>query len=239
MPWRDAYALNIFVPPNAPFGDNWVEQILGSVIKPVVEQYEDQLRWIWMTRYSGPYAEPDFARGHRLPEEYRSDSWYRFIVFRASVDDSSREELHNQTIQFAGKAGCFTKPSGWEPYDVVEDLGRDRFVRQNASPDERSTRALLVVRFVDAYVRLMLDALNENEEGVWDLEPNGDREQNPHGSFFESVHHLFWNSTRVPTSVLLAPRSNGLLVRTLWMDTVQRQYDPQVDSGWFEVMLQY
>lgn len=59
----------------------------------------------------------------------------------------------------------------------------------------------------------MLDAIQKDAQGRWQLEQNEDKKENPEGSFFQSVHHLFCNATNVPTNatVGLASQSGDVL----------------------------
>jgi len=228
MPWRDSHALHIFAPIEEPYGNNWVEQILGTTVKPLYERYRKDIRWLWVTRYSDRYNEENPPVGCPLPERHRSNGDYRYIIFRASVKDESKESLHAEALQLAKAAGCYTDPGGWLAYDVVADLGSDRFISSDAHYEERAQRAQLIAYFIDATVKLMIDALVQDKNGRWSLEQSN-HTQNPKGSFFESVHHLLCNATGVPTTVLLIIRDNQLrYVGTYWMPYLP-DVDPQQD----------
>lgn len=216
MPWRNAQALHIFAPLSEPYGDNWVEQILGTIVKPLHQQYADDVGWLWVTRYSRRYTEETPPENCHLPVDFRSNGWYRYVLLRVSAQEDSEENLHERAIQLAREAGCYTDPRGWIDYDVIADLGCNRFVREQANPDERARRAQRVGYFVDATVRLMLDLLVQAENGIWRFEPST-HQQNPKGSVFESVHHLFCNATQTPTTVLLSHQDSQLGIQTYSM----------------------
>lgn len=205
MPWRNSQALHIFVPTEQPM-ENWVEQILGTVVRPLNEEFGSSIRWMWVTRYIQDYVRlPGQIKsyfGHDpIPDHYliQGPNPYRYIVFRLSVEEEKRQELHQMALDLTEAAGLYVVP--WADYDVVGDLGMDRFIHEGADGEKRDLRAKLVANFVDATVRLMLHSLIE-EKGQWKLEPNT-HEQNPDGSFFQSVHHLFCNATDVPTNIYL------------------------------------
>ncbi len=225
MPWRDAQALHIFVPPQEPYGDNWVEQILGTTVLPLYQQFTDDIRWMWVTRYTGLYDEAAPPVECSIPEYFRTDKRYRYIVFRVSARDEVQQEVKTQAIRKATEGGCFADLRGWLDYDVVADLGKDRFIKAMATAEERTRRARLIANFVDATVRLMLDALVQDEGGKWRLEQNQD-EQNPHNSFFESVHHLFCNATWVPTTVLINSPVRQIIVGTHWRQPLLFDVEP-------------
>jgi len=217
MPWNESYALHIFVPTMDPFADNWVEQVLGAVIKPIVDKYQQHISWLWITRYSNIYNADEPPRGYVLPEQFRTNGRYRFVVFRLHSDEDVRDELHQEAILLAEGEQCYPEPNGWLPYDPIEDLGSDRFARADATNEVRSERARLIAFFVDATIRLMLHSLSSDDSGKWSLEPNALNEQNPKGSLFESVHHLFCNATGVPTTVLVGGEWTSLQIGTYWM----------------------
>lgn len=241
MPWREAYALHIFAPSEPPYNeDNWVEQIFGTTVKPINDIFGDHIKWLWVTRYSGLYNEESPPVNCILPGRYRINGYYRFIVFRLCVDNEIRSQLHDNTILLAEEANCFTYPDGWIEYDIVEDLGSNRFIRDNSDREDRNHRALLVARFIDSTVRLMLDSLISFDGETWRQESNTLTQQNPSGSFFESVHHLFCNATFTPTTILVARRGNHISFRTHWMPQYPSiDLDSSGDFDWQEVPIHY
>ena len=59
--------------------------------------------------------------------------------------------------------------------------------------------------FLTATSRLFIDALQgPDDQGYFRLEHNTEQNNNPHGSTFESIHHLFCNITDPPLHVLVA-----------------------------------
>ncbi len=217
MHWYNAHSLHVYAPSRVPYGKNWVEQLLGGVIRPLLSDYDGSISWLWVTRYAGPYDEVKPPQGVPLPDDFRGGGFYRYIVLRLHAAPEPRDAIHLAAIRLAQQAGCFIEPRGWFPYDPVEDLGGDRFIRNNAAPQDRNERARLVALFVDATVRLMLHSLSRDGNGNWTLEPNAIQDQNPQGSFFQSVHHLFCNATGVPTTVLAGGEWTSLTLATRWM----------------------
>ena len=238
MSWADAQALHIFVPPQEPFRENWVEQILGNVVKPVIAEYNDVISWIWVTRYAGPYTNDSPPVGITIPQEFHANGSYRFIVLRLHVNPDIREAVQTKIIELTQNAGCFSDPRGWIQYNPIEDVGGDRFIRNDAELSERTERARLIVSFVDITIRLMLHSLSKDESGHWVTEPNMIPQQNPKGSMFESIRHLFCNATAVPTTVLLAGDWKSLQLGTYWMQPLSitgnplRQYTLEVQINY-------
>ena len=220
MVWSDAQALHIFAPAREPYGANWVEQLLGEIVKPLAAIYQDAITWIWVTRYSDAYTDSKPPRGYPLPAEFHADGRYRFIVLRLHASPERRAQVHASGIEMSRAAGCFPEPDGWIPYDPVHDLGGDRFVGNDAPPEIRNERARLVTTFVDSTIRLMLHSLSRHDDGSWRLEPNMLPKENPKGSFFESIRHLFFNATGVPTTVLLGGKWTTLQLATYWMPPI-------------------
>jgi hypothetical protein len=107
------------------------------------------------------------------------------------------------------------------PWDIVSDLGSDRFAHPDSDDIARAHRAELVALFVDATVKLMLDSMVE-ENGQWRLETWQHRE-NHSGSFFDSMHHMFCNLTdftlmvQMQMSKMQGSEDDVLLVRTPYM----------------------
>jgi hypothetical protein len=224
--WDDAQALHIFAPPQAPFRENWVEQILGDVVKPIIADYDDAISWIWVTRYAGAYTNDNPPVGVTIPQEFHADGRYRFIVLRFYVNPDKRKAVQTKIIELVQKAGCFCDPRNWIQYNPIEDVGGDRFIRNDAELLERTERARLIVSFVDITIRLMLHSLSKDESGYWVTEPNMILQQNPKGSMFESIRHLFCNATAVPTTVLLAGDWKSLKLGTYWMQPRPITKDP-------------
>ena len=217
MPWYNAQALHIFAPSRDPFGQYWVEQILGEVLRPVLADYDNVISWVWVTRYSGKYTDNDPPLGIAVPQEFHTNGWFRYIVLRLHANSGLRESVHSRTVELAQACGCFTDPRGWIQYDPIKDVGGDRFIRNDADHSQRIERARLIVQFVDTTIRLMLHSLSRDTAGNWLTEPNMIPKQNPKGSIFESIRHLFCNATGVPTTVLLAGEWSSLQIGTYWM----------------------
>jgi len=170
-----------------------------------------------VTRYADQYIADNPPVGVSIPQKFHVDGRFRFVVLRLHVNPDFREVVQTKTIELAQNAGCFSDPRGWIPYDPIGDVGGDRFIRNDANQPERAERAKLIISFVDITIRLMLHSLSRDVSNQWVIEPNMILEQNPKGSMFESVRHLFSNATGVPTTVLLAGEWTSLQLGTYWM----------------------
>jgi len=239
MPVSDAQAVHIYAPARPSFSENWVQQILGELVKPLVSQFQDAIEWVWVTRYSGPYDANSPPLGQPVPSNFLADNHYRYVILRIATPSPFPQTMKDTTTGLAERAGCLLLPQNWSPYDILNDLGTNRFIQQDGTTDERLRRAHLVARFVDAVVRLSLDSLIRQPDGKWILEPNISNE-NPHGSLFESVHHLMCNHAGVPTSVMIRYTPPQLQITTPWMDRhIGVPLDQVPNDRWLDVPLQY
>jgi hypothetical protein len=222
--WGNAQLIRIVAPPQTDCGDNWVEYILGEVVRPMLSQYGDKIRRVGILRYVKEYNHENPSKGvPKLSDRYREDNLCRWIWLRISTEDQELADIRERCIQLIEQSGC-ENPAGWQDYDLVHDLGKDHFTRPGSSPKEKVERAHLMAELLDATTRLMLDCLYRSDQGNWLFESNpGSTEEghnvNPNNSTFEAAHHLFCNATAVPLSVdLFKHDQRGLLIAlTPWM----------------------
>lgn len=194
--------LYVFAPPSYPL-DRWHTQVLGRVIKPAVAQHQAAFampNWYWIGRYRFPWGAE--AVRHGVPENQRwpgDESHQCFVKVRYRIDEATPFELTVQNL--AVGAGCWF---GAEPYDLVADLGKPRFLateQNNAKPPITPIlRAERVVRMLHAASELTLDSLFEDQPSHWRFEKSTDSE-NPSGSIFQSVAHLIGNMSDAAVSL--------------------------------------
>lgn len=132
MSWLNAYTLHVFV--NNSVDENWVEQVLGNIVRPIYEQFSEQINWMWATRYSDIYNPHSPPIGETLGNEYVRSSYYRFVAFRISVNAEYRQRVHDTALNLVKAEGYFA--SKWVDYDVVADLGSNRFIDSSADNNE-------------------------------------------------------------------------------------------------------
>jgi len=194
--------LKIFAPWSPPYDDNWVEQVLGDIVRPILRDYSSHIDSVWVTRY----INRDPVKGLGQPYLNEQGQW-RHVLLRFLVkEEESLSNIKLATERLIRDVNCAI-PFGWENYDLVGDLGSDRFIEANANSEDRIERAYFVFRFMDATIRLMLDSIKQDNDKKWHLESNS-HEQNPDKSFFQSVHHLFCNATNVPTIATVGDRKS-------------------------------
>jgi hypothetical protein len=201
--------ISIFVPRSPPFdGNAWAEGVLGHVIRPLVCG-ELGVSWFWFTRYAQPRSASERSEITGIPRSFAINGLFRSVRFCYALSAGSMPAFEERARALIGQVGART--AGSRDYDWLRDLGADRFTAAG-QPSRRTTRAQLVAGVLLALCRLSLDCLSEPDElGRYRFEESVSR-SNPHGSPFESLHHLFCNITAVPTSVLVT----GDRVGTRW-----------------------
>ncbi len=210
----------IFVPNASPYdGNDWYEQVLGEIVRPLLQKYEQELNWLWFTRYvlelgGGDDKDCDISK---LTSDYLVNNVHRSVRLRVSIHDNYQNIVETNGQSLIQKAKCFI--SDWRPYDIINDLGGHRFIEDQSNKVIRERRAEKVVLFLYYNSRLILDCLKQPVQGAkWQFEYNTNGE-NPHHSMFESVHHLFCNMTAVPLATRVYQDNSQLRFATNWMQT--------------------
>ena len=195
----------IFVPSNEP-EDNWAETVLGRVIQPLVTIHSDGLQWFWFTRYAVYLGQDEGDCDiNLLPKEYiqprsgKKTQFHRSIRFRFDISEEKQDSFETNLKKTWDKHRYFV-PGGVIDYGMPGDLGNDRHVgNEHREPQRREERAQLVVQFYMSISRIVLDALDGPDKDNRYRSEHNDNEENPHGSTFETLHHIFCNTTDVPT----------------------------------------
>ena len=216
----------IFVPNTVPYDNaTWAETLLGRVIRPLVHQHP--IEWYWFSRYDqsleGDWGDCDKRKVLEARHRLEWNGHFRSLRLRFRLSDADVQAFEQDGAQSIEDEGCVI--SDWRDFDPVAHLGGDRFVGEDRDARRRRERAKLVVSFLDAVSKLVLHSLiGPDAEGRFRIESNDDRQQNPLGSSFESIHHLFCNITGVPLRVLVFSDGSQTFVGTDW-------YSPQ-QAGW-------
>lgn len=196
----------IFVPNTEPEED-WAETLLGRVLRPLTEEFASELEWFWFSRYGSPINDsadcdivsisPQFKR----PDAADGAPGHRSLRFRYAVADDHRLAFEGRAHQLIAAHGYAV--SDFRDYDWISDTAGDRFLGvENRHAGRRQQRACRVTQFYMATSRLVFDTLVGPDENLrFRCELNDDAAQNPTGSSFQSLHHIFCNITKVPTEV--------------------------------------
>jgi len=207
----------IFVP-NTDTTDFWAETLLGRVIKDLVNRYRKDLKWFWFSRYEVPEGMDDgdcdislLPAKHRFQIPNQPKRYLRSVRFRFAIDNEAQVKFEGD-LQSKVNADDYCIPGGVRVWDLIDGLGNDRFVgNEHRNPVRKERRAQLVVDYLRSTSVLVLDSLvGPSEKDQYHLEQN-DHSLNPHGSTFESPHHLFCNITAVPTFAHVAVNGQQLV----------------------------
>lgn len=182
------HSIHLQFPANAPYDqENWFETFVGRFVKPLlrtglVQQY-------WFTRYGNAHV-----REIRLRL-----TTYDFATLWPIVQ---RQIQANGFTDFADEVGA----------TLENNLGGGRFLSPDAPNQSADHRGQLMLNFLDAAAALFVESLiGPDGEGRFRQEKSTDV-NNPHGSIFETAHHLFCNTTGVVTEVEIFRIGNNDLV---------------------------
>ncbi len=204
--------IRIFV--NHTEGIDWAETLIGRVFRPLVADFSESLRWFWFLRYGCLIGKPgddcgdcnfdiipdDFKQA--LPEGNPDQPVHRSLRFRFEVEDAHQAAFEASLNELVAQHEYAS--SGCLDYNQIGDAGGNRFLGvENRLPGRDVERANLVTQLFQLMSQLVMDALvGPDQANRFHVEHNDDQ-QNPNGSTFESVHHMFCNITEVPISILL------------------------------------
>jgi hypothetical protein len=170
-------SLHLKLPNQKPFdSENWFESFVGNFVKPILDT--GFIKQYWFSRYGKPGD--------------------RDIRFRFTVDDYNQIQ---STVNTLLTTFSLTDLKDEEDYDWLGDLGGQRFLQNNKREVKKAERAQLVFDYLHSVSRLFVDSLSHSDHhGYFFQEQNTDL-NNPYGSIFESLHHLFCNMTDVTTMI--------------------------------------
>jgi hypothetical protein len=150
-----------------------------------------------------------------VPQEFELNGLLRSLKFRFALPDTEVQAFEQEGSRRITDEGCVI--SDWRDYGLAIDLGGDRFVGEVRDASRRGERAKLVLSFLDAVSKLVLHSLiGPDAQGRFRLESNDDYQQNPLGSSFESMHHLFCNITGVPWCVQVVSHGSQISIKKDW-----------------------
>lgn len=187
--------------------EHWAETLMGRVVRPLIQCHAESFEWFWFSRYGKLCGETEDCAADQIPATHQQpgpdghDRTHRSLRLRYAVADDHQDDIEAHARALIAEYGyCITD---FRPYFWVADTGSPRFLGvEHRLPDRAEQRAHLVTRFYMATAQLVLDALvGPDEQGRFRLESNDDLLQNPRGSSFQSLHHLYCNITATPTDV--------------------------------------
>jgi hypothetical protein len=204
---------------------DWAETLIGRVIQPLTTEFTEQLQWFWFSRYVCLIETQGEDRGdcdfNAIPDDFKqafpgtNHPGHRSLRFRFEVEDDHQEAFEARLHELIAQHGYAI--SDLRDYGLFGDLGGDRFLGvENQQPGRDIQRARLVAHLFQDISQLVIDTLvGPDPANRFHIERNL-QQQNPNGSTFESLHHLFCNITLVPVSVLLGTENQTQIIRTYW-----------------------
>jgi hypothetical protein len=224
----------IFVPSMEPLED-WAETLIGKVLRPLTEEHTGALEWFWFSRYGSPADESGDCDIALIPNEFKQPlapgqpGFHRSMRFRFRVADNTQGAFEQRAQTLINDNGY--RISDFREYDFVSDTGNNRFLgTENRQPRRAEQRAALAVNYYHAISKLVIDALvGPSQTDRFRMETNDDLLQNPRGSTFQSLLHLFCNMTSVPTDVYVFKKGDSATLGTF-------MYPPsEPPEGWDNV----
>jgi hypothetical protein len=188
----------------------------------VTDEYSESLNWFWFSRYATPLDGDDgdcdidsIADEYKRPLVAGGVGFHRSLRFRFNISDGAQVAFESRLQELITQNGY--RVSDIRNYDYCRDTGGERFLGvENRQGGRDARRADLVTHLYQTISQLVIDCLvGPDEAGRFTVETN-DNAQNPNGSTFESVHHLFFNITQVPLSVLIGIGPQAGLLGTFW-----------------------
>ena len=201
----------------------WAETCFAIFMLNVYFPNKDDFKWFWFTRYQMPLEKDAFIKKYiksdkkfyrkieKSKKDYEKDllkqmdgDEYRCIYIRMSVDKNKKDELKKSIEDCAEKHGY--KAVNFEPYNLVGDLGSDRFSPPRFN-DKRLDKNLKVVRaneivqYMFSVCKMFFWSLKKDSNGCYVPEKNNEPCNSTSKSTLESYHHMFCNITDVPLYV--------------------------------------
>ena len=203
----------IFVPPASPFNNPfWVETLVGSIVAPLTSQTE----WFWFSRYVAPKTDSGDCNIDLIPDEFGIDQngdsvgatgAFRSLRFRYQLSGEQIDAFETKLRELIVTHHCAI--SDFSAYSHLDDLAGDRFLGGEPTHQRRVERAELILKYLCDLGRIFIHCLHgPDDDGKFQLE-RSDSNQNPQGSIFEYVHHLFCNITNVPLRFLISKNGIG------------------------------
>lgn len=207
----------IFIPWKEPYDEDmstwhFYPTVLGRVIEPQVQIYPD-LEWFWFSCYR---EEEEGSMGDcclkMIPKDFKHFEngrvYWNSIRFRFAIDDDKMPAFRCTFRSRIEECGCAI--SDFREFRMLEQIAIERFLGEPRTPQRKERRAALVTSFLHVISELVLHSLVGSPEGQrYHFESNDMKRENPLGSSFESMHHMFQNMTRVPWFVELHKRMSS------------------------------
>jgi hypothetical protein len=182
------HSIHLEFPAHAPFDTkNWFETFVGQFVKPLIAT--GLVKQYWFTRYGNDQR--------------------REIRLRLLTDDFA---ALNPTIKKQIGKFNFTDLNDEPDATVIGTFGNDRVNSPDSPNPSADARGQLLFNVHHAISAVFTDTLiGPDGSGYFRQEKNMNHD-NPHGSIFETVHHLLCNATDVVTEVEMLQLGENQLV---------------------------
>ena len=181
------HSIHLTFPAAVPFDqETWFETFVGGFVKPLlatglVKQY-------WFTRY-----------GNQQQREIR---------LRLTTDDFlALQPIITNRVQAFG----FNVVGYEQNITVIESFLNDRVFAPDSPNPSADNRGTLLLNINHAIAALFVDTLIGPDANGYFRQEKSLNINNPHGSVFETVHHLICNTTNVVTEVELFKWADNVL----------------------------
>jgi hypothetical protein len=199
----------VFVRSQEP-ADDWWTTLAAKVFRPLTSEFAASLRWFWFSRYGASTNDEEDCDITKIPADYKHPAepggapFHRSMRFRFDIADDQQQKFKQRLEDLVLQGGYAISDVRDYPR-CLEDTGGNRFLGiENRQPGRPEQRSKLVLGFYHITSQFVLDALvGPDGNGRFKLETNDDKANNPRGSTFQSLLHLFCNITEVPTDVWL------------------------------------
>jgi hypothetical protein len=171
----------------APFDrENWFETFVGRFVKPLIAT--GLIKQYWFTRYG--------------------DNGRREIRLRLTTDNFLALQ---PTIQNQIQAMGFTDLNDEQNQTLGGSLGNARFLSLDAPNQSVQDRGQLMLNLQHSIAALFVETLIGPDANGYFRQETNTNINNPHGSVFETVHHLLCNTTNVVTEVEMFKWADNIL----------------------------
>jgi hypothetical protein len=197
--------LRIFVLPSEP-NENWVENVVGRVISPVVRAAAPS--WYWFSRYGENRVDSSVdCNFGEIPPEYEhkmagSEGLWRSVRFRVAIRASDLTDFEGRTLELLNQHNY--SASGFIDYLWIDDLAAERILAEPRTQERKVVRAKLVAAYLHAASEVFIDALREPDDNGQFRQEKNESYSFGCGSSLEPLRHLFVNMTNAPTQIFFS-----------------------------------
>lgn len=179
--------------------ENWYENVLGRIIKPIIEKWEN-LDWFWFSKYVHALGNNEDCDVSQISGVYTNKEYGNIttsVRFRYSIDDSLCKDFEISFEKAVRDNSCFL--TDFRSWDKVGDVGSGRHIGGQINAERKKRRAERNTKLYHQISLLTLDMLEgPDNSGNFKTEVNNAPDIPFPKSSFSTPHHLFCNITGIP-----------------------------------------